>query len=53
MDEDKHIFTEADVTNSWEYYLNHFVEILNGEYSIEEAREDLLEIIKYNNLKDM
>jgi hypothetical protein len=38
-------FTEADVDNCWDHYKSYLVDILNGEYSIDAAREDLLSLI--------
>ena len=35
-------FTVEDLTNCWPAWaLYYFTEILNGDYSVEEAREDL------------
>jgi len=46
MSEDKkHIFTEEDVTNCWVYRISYLVDILNGKYDLEEARDDLLSLI--------
>jgi len=55
MEEDKHIFTEDDITNCWIYHLSYFADILNGNYSVEEAREDLLSLInsKFDNKGDL
>lgn len=38
-------YTEDDVTSCWEYYLPYLVQILNGEYGVESAREDLSSLI--------
>lgn len=38
-------FTVDDVTSCWENYKEYLVEILNGEYKVEDAREDLLGLI--------
>ena len=34
-------FTVDDVESCWTYYKEYLVDILNGEYSVESAREDL------------
>jgi len=49
--ESLHKFTEDDIDNCWDYYKRYLVELLNGEYSLEEAREDLLSLInsRYDN----
>ena len=51
MEEDNHIFTEDDITNCWVYDLSYFADILNGKYSVEEARKDLGSLInsKFDN----
>lgn len=38
-------YTEDDVVSCWAYYLPYLVQILNGEYSVESAREDLSSLI--------
>ena len=38
-------FTKEDLYACWEYYADYFVDILNGEYDIEEARKDLRGLI--------
>lgn len=35
------IFTEADLVACWPYHAQYLVDILNGEYPVETAREDL------------
>lgn len=41
-------FTEDDL-DVWPYYKSYLIELLNGEYSIEEAREDLLSLLAVKN----
>lgn len=43
--ENKHKFTEEDLDAVWGYYKDYFLEVLNGEYAIEDARNDLLSLI--------
>jgi len=38
-------FTEEDIDNCWPYYKSYFLYILNGEYSVEDARDDLKSLI--------
>ena len=38
-------FTEEDIDNCWPYYKSYFLQILNGEYSVEDARDDLKSLI--------
>lgn len=38
-------FTEEDLDNCWQYYKSYLVDILNGDYDLEEAREDLRGLI--------
>jgi len=38
-------FTEEDLDACWEYYKTYLVEILNGVYSLDDAREDLESLI--------
>lgn len=50
-------FTEEDLDNCWSYYKQYLVDILNGEYELETAREDLRGLIgskfdKRNSLTD-
>ena len=46
-----HYFTEEDL-DVWPFYTSYLIELLNGEYSIEAAREDLLSLlIKHNRCK--
>lgn len=44
-------FTEEDLDACWPYYKTYFVDVLNGEYSLDGAREDLRELIgsKYDS----
>ena len=37
--------TEEDVLAVWPYHLTYLVQIINGEYSVESAREDVLGLI--------
>lgn len=39
MEEEK--FTEEDLDNCWQYYKSYLIDILNGDYDLETAREDL------------
>ena len=41
-------FTEADLDNCWEHYKAYLIEILNGDYDLDVAREDLLSLIGSN-----
>lgn len=34
-------FTEEDLDSVWQYYKSYLVDILNGDYDLNEAREDL------------
>lgn len=43
--EDKELFTEEDLENCWVYQRAYFVCILNGEYDLDDAREDLRDLI--------
>jgi len=38
-------FTEEDLDNCWPHYKAYFVEVLNGKYMVERAREDLQSLI--------
>ena len=38
-------FTEDDLDNCWEYYKAYLIDILNGEYKLEDARDDLRGLI--------
>lgn len=38
-------FTEEDLDNCWAYYKAYLIDILNGEYDLEQAREDLKGLI--------
>ena len=37
-------FKEEDLVH-WEFHATYLIEILNGEYTVEEAREDLKSLI--------
>ena len=38
-------FTESDLDNCWQYYKSYFIDILNGDYDLKEARHDLFGLI--------
>lgn len=38
-------FTEDDFDACWPYYKEYFVDVLNGEYDLDEARADLRSLI--------
>lgn len=38
-------FTEEDLDNCWSYYKSYLIDILNGDYDLEVAREDLKGLI--------
>ena len=38
-------FTKDDLDCCWPYYKDYLVQLLNGEYTIEDAREDLRGLI--------
>ena len=38
-------FTEEDLDACWPYYKEYLVEILNGEYEVDAAREDLASLV--------
>ena len=39
------VFTEEDLDNCWSYYKSYLIDILNGEYDLDTAREDLRGLI--------
>ena len=39
-------FTKEDIDNCWEHHKSYLVDILNDEYSLEDARADLKSLIK-------
>lgn len=41
----KHIFTIEDVNACWVYYKEYLVDILNEDYNLITAQEDLLSLI--------
>lgn len=43
--DDGYNFTEEDIDSCWPYYKDYLIEILNGDYDIASAREDLLSCI--------
>jgi len=38
-------FTEDDLDACWPHYKSYFIEVLNGDYSLADAREDLRGLI--------
>lgn len=38
-------FTEEDLDNCWTYYKSYLIDILNGDYDLKSAREDLKGLI--------
>ena len=38
-------FTEEDLYACWQHFPAYFIDILNGEYDLEEARKDLRGLI--------
>ena len=38
-------FTEEDLDYCWQYYKSYLIDILNGEYDLNEARSDLRGLI--------
>jgi len=44
-------FTEDDLDNCWSYYKSYLIDILNGDYDLDTAKEDLKGLIgsKYDN----
>lgn len=44
-------FTEEDLDNCWNFYKSYLIDILNGDYDLSEAREDLRSLIgsEYDN----
>jgi len=38
-------FTNEDITSCWDYHLEYLVDILNGDYSLEDARKDLCSLV--------
>jgi len=50
---EKKFFTEEDIDNCWEHPKFYLVQILNNEYSVEDARDDLRGLIgsKYDKRK--
>jgi len=45
MKEPQTKFTEEDLDNCWVYYKSYLIDILNGDYDLETAREDLKGLI--------
>jgi len=41
-------FTEDDIDTCWPYYKSYLIDILNGTYSLESAREDLASLVGSN-----
>lgn len=42
---DKAAFTLEDAQNCWPYWREYFIDILNGEYDLEQAKNDLKGLI--------
>ncbi len=44
-------FTEEDLDNCWPHYKSYLIDILNGDYDLNMAKEDLKGLIgsKYDN----
>lgn len=40
-----YVFTEDDIDSCWPHYKVYLIEILNGEYTVDAAREDLKSLI--------
>jgi len=38
-------FTEEDLDNCWQYYKSYLIDILNGDYDLDTARDDLRGLI--------
>jgi hypothetical protein len=38
-------FCEEDLDNCWPYYKSYLIDILNGDYDLKEARDDLAGLI--------
>jgi hypothetical protein len=38
-------FTEGDLDACWPHFKTYFLEVLNGEYALDNAREDLKSLI--------
>lgn len=45
MEEEENKFTEEDLDNCWRHYKSYLIDILNGDYDLQEAREDLRGLI--------
>lgn len=46
MSNSEKLFTKSDIENCWaEYKVEYFLDILNGEYALNDAREDLRGLI--------
>ena len=50
----KYHFIEEDLDNCWEHYKVYLIELLNGNYNLDEARKDLFSLIgsKYDKRND-
>lgn len=42
---DGYVFTEADLDACWPAYKYYLLEILNGEYKVDAAKDDLLSLV--------
>jgi len=45
QEEKKIVFTEEDLDNCWCYYKSYLIDILNEDYDLEQARDDLKGLI--------
>lgn len=45
MEKQEEKFTEEDLDNCWSYYKSYLIDILNGDYDLQVAREDLRSLI--------
>jgi|GEM_PF-2721877 hypothetical protein len=45
MSDKKEKFTEEDIVDCWDAHVFYLMGILNGDYNIDEAREDLRSLI--------
>lgn len=39
------MFTMDDIESCWPYALDYFLQVLNGEYTVEDSRNDLKSLI--------
>ena len=45
VNDDQYKITEADIVACWSWSMSYLVDILNREYAVKTAREDLLSLI--------